>query len=376
MQPACRHFLSIAFMAYAATIAEGAGYSVTPVGVGPAQAPVVAFGINKQGQVVGAGPATDATEHAFLWQASSGMVDLGVLPGDLFSGAISINDSGQVVGTSQAAGGQPPHGFLWQAGSGMTDIGASAGLYTQASSINNQGVVIGVASSAPDFSENVFPFTYTSAAGIAPVSVPGLSVTDIYAVNSSGQMVVDSPSSPNLLFITPGETPVEIQGTGNLVGGAARAMNDAGTVVGFIDPSNGEQPHGFVWNQATGFVDLGVGVAEAVNALDDVVGFRTLADGSSEGYLYEDGNFYDLSTLLDASGAGWGDLNPMAINDEGQIAGNGLYDGQYEAFLLTPTGDGQFAASGVPEPASLALLAFGAAVLFRRRRGGARAAKL
>jgi hypothetical protein len=52
----------------------------------------------------------------------------------------------------------------------------------------------------------------------------------------------------------------------------------------------------------------------------------------------------------------------MGINDVGQIVGAGIdgLTGHNEAFLLTPT----------PEPATLALLAAGAAALLARRRMG------
>lgn len=43
--------------------------------------------------------------HAFLWTRQHGMRDLGTLPGDVASGAVAINDRGEVVGTSVDASG-------------------------------------------------------------------------------------------------------------------------------------------------------------------------------------------------------------------------------------------------------------------------------
>jgi hypothetical protein len=54
----------------------------------------------------------------------------------------------------------------------------------------------------------------------------------------------------------------------------------------------------------------------------------------------------DLTSLLDASGAGWSLEFAIEINDSGQITGVGINPaGMTHAFLLTP----------VPEPSTLAL---------------------
>ena len=57
----------------------------------------MAFGINDLGQVVGSGPG-GATE----W-SNSRVVNLGNLPGAVGSDASAINDTGQVVGTSDVS---------------------------------------------------------------------------------------------------------------------------------------------------------------------------------------------------------------------------------------------------------------------------------
>src|SRR5262249_26878059 len=57
--------------------------------------------------------------HAFFWSESTGVKDLGTLPGDSISLAFGINDKSQVVGESCGAGGC--RAFLWQGGV-MTDL--------------------------------------------------------------------------------------------------------------------------------------------------------------------------------------------------------------------------------------------------------------
>ena len=65
-----------------------------------------------------------------------------------------------------------------------------------------------------------------------------------------------------------------------------------------------------------------------------------------------------MNSLIDPS-SGWILADATAINDSGQIVGNGTNPaGQTHAFLLTP----------IPEPASLALLALGGAIVLLGRR--------
>lgn len=98
--------------------------------------------INDSKQVVGssriAGDLSNI-DHAFLWQSGT-INDLGTLPGGQTSRANDINNPGQVVGYSQAAGGAT-HCFLWQKGT-MTDISPDSKLCT-AQSINDLGAVAG-----------------------------------------------------------------------------------------------------------------------------------------------------------------------------------------------------------------------------------------
>jgi hypothetical protein len=62
----------------------------------------------------------------------------------------------------------------------------------------------------------------------------------------------------------------------------------------------------------------------------------------------------DLTSLLDASGAGWDLELAIEINDSGQITGVGTNPaGMTRAFLLTP----------VPEPATTALMVCGCIAL-------------
>ena len=86
-------------------------YTVTDIGVLRGDNESSGFWINSSGAVVGCADTangegypctgTGAGQHAFYWTKSGGLKDLGTLPGGDISGAIGLNDFGQVVGFSQ-----------------------------------------------------------------------------------------------------------------------------------------------------------------------------------------------------------------------------------------------------------------------------------
>jgi probable HAF family extracellular repeat protein len=64
-----------------------------------------------------------------------------VLPGGVSSQATGINNQGQIVGFATTASG-PNHGFSWKNGV-MTDLGTIGGTFSQANGVNNNGRIVG-----------------------------------------------------------------------------------------------------------------------------------------------------------------------------------------------------------------------------------------
>src|SRR5438067_416658 len=83
-----------------------------------------------------------ANSHAFIWDSTSGMTDLGSLGG--YSVATGINDSGQIVGYSTLPDLNTLHVFTWTTTGGMVDLGSldDSG-YSWGTAINSAGNITG-----------------------------------------------------------------------------------------------------------------------------------------------------------------------------------------------------------------------------------------
>jgi probable HAF family extracellular repeat protein len=113
--------------------------------------------INNAGAVVGfsdlpgdvSGGVLTPNFQSFLWTRERGIVNLGVLAGDLLSEATGINDFGQIVGTSFNPVTGASRVYLWQDGT-LYDLNAlvqtNAPIYLLASGdINDRGEITGLA---------------------------------------------------------------------------------------------------------------------------------------------------------------------------------------------------------------------------------------
>jgi probable HAF family extracellular repeat protein len=156
-----------------------------------------AISINNKGQVVGAsGPCAPVSPaigaHAVLWQNGSSIAtDLGNLGGSTNNVAFAINGPGQIVGLSALSGNSTAHAFLWQNGGPMQDLGTLLGdVFSIAYSVNDNGQIVG---ESCDASGNCRGFLWQNGTGmvdlnslVAPGS-PRLVVA--YDVNNQGQIV-------------------------------------------------------------------------------------------------------------------------------------------------------------------------------------------
>ncbi|MEH2027067.1 DUF3466 family protein [Nostoc sp.] len=157
----------------------------------------VAYGINNRSQVVG---IFGSSSRAFL--SENGIItNLGTLPGDKYSQANDVNDSGQVVGSSGLTGVNDSRAFLYSSSTGLQNLGKlrPTDLFSTGLGINNLGQVVGYSGSNNNFfaadGNGLRAFLYSDNTLydlndlIAPGSEAGFTLTAASAINSNGQIV-------------------------------------------------------------------------------------------------------------------------------------------------------------------------------------------
>jgi len=376
----------------------------------PAVDPCVAWssasfghGVNDHGDVVGNSETGDIDgitlfpiSHAFVNDGTS-MQDLGVLStSDIFSDATGINNNGRVVGFSESDTGTRS-AYYYDAGDGaMTDI--PVGNPSTAQGLNNNGVIIGTANNQEyDCHLDVLgqgpngptdrAFVYNpsdSTISYVPLLPDGTN-NYAYGINDSGQVAgysfvpgidpytnqpvndVDGcPTYSNHAYLYDPLLSPPLTDLGTLPGGTdseAYALSSSGQVVGYSMVGDVALPdydtgyHAFSYTLGGGMVDLGMllggtySEAHGVNDAGMVVGWANDSTDTRHAFVYDPSTstMYDLNDLLPVS-SGWELWTAAAINNKGQITGDGTYTyndpdtgmpvSVDRAYLLTPDTDG------------------------------------
>src|SRR4051794_40322373 len=304
--------------------AESAGaafpaYEAIDLGTGTGDLNSYASNISNSAAVaVNSSSADGQLSHVFSWTESGGFVDIGNLgAGPIF--ARDINASGQIIGVSA------DRGFIWTPGDGIRNIGTLGG-QSEAWGMNDNGVVVGYSGTNTGF----HAVAWTASAGLRDLGVPAAN-SIAFDINNAGTIVSATLSTPRRSYVQSlsGGAPVYI---GSL-GGAdtnARAINDAGTVMGDSQMPNGDT-HAFVWSAADGMTDLGSlgGTFSSPFAISE--------NGQVTGRAYIPGDnvehaFYwrpVMTNMLDIPGLGGFETEGVAINNAGQVVG----------YSYTPTGE-------------------------------------
>jgi probable HAF family extracellular repeat protein len=324
-------------------------------------------GINNSGWVSGAMTTASGAIHAALYEPGN-VIDLGTLGGVNSAVEWPVkNDHGIVVGIAESAT-PDPNGeafscadfipetgttclpFIWQQTTGMVQLPLLGGNNGFATGVNNAGVAVGWAETAVHDPTCILPQVLQFLAvawGPGPGEKqvlppwPGDSTSAATAINESGQVVgisgdcgdaVGAFSARHALLWQNGH-PVRLPTLGGQGWNTPMAINDSGTAAGFSD-TPGDVVGGVLtanfqaalWPAGGGIVNLhtlpGDALAEAtgINARGQVIGTSFAASGASRAFLWQEGRIYDLNTLVPADSTlymvGTGD-----INDQGDITG-------------------------------------------------------
>lgn len=307
--------------------------------------------INDLGQVTGISVVEGISPLRAFMCGADDMRSLGTLGGPTSYG-YAINNNGAIVGTSFTADVRF-RAFVYSGGV-MSDLGTPDGHQSEARGINDAGLVTGTLLT-PDYRTRAF---LRSADGtfVELGSLGGDS--EGYAINAWGQVTgdADTETGRHAFLYSDGK----MLDLGDLGGGwsEGRAINDRGWVAGgsltgvsLLDPGTGlvtAEYHAFV-HDGTSMKDLGTlggdfSIALGLNEHGWVVGASA---GSA--FLHDGQQMFDLNTLVDTGGRDWQLVSATAVNEHGQITGEGVLDGKAHAFVLTP----------VPEPSTAALVLAG-----------------
>jgi len=299
--------------------------------------PATGYAVNSSGIVAGWSQNSSGIQQAFV-STPNGLQALSSGGSDAY--AYGINNSGTVVGTTYVNG--TAHGTIWS-GSGATDLGANS----YALAINNSGEVVG---------GNGEAFAAVNGQMESLGNPSGVDWSAAYGINDAGTVVGDGQladgSFRGIIWSPAGS--MTLLGTFGGTSSQATDVNNSGEVVGFASVGSGYQ-HAFSMVDAM-MTDLGTlgggsSYAYGINGGGEIVGYSWLANGDQHAFLYYGGTMLDLNSLIPGN-SGWELLQAFGINDSGQITGEGLYNGQLSAFLLTdPPSPG--GAAAVPEPGEL-----------------------
>jgi probable HAF family extracellular repeat protein len=324
-------------------------------------------GINNSGWVSGLITTASGAIHAALYVPGN-VIDLGTLGGANSAVEWPVkNNHGVVVGIAESAT-RDPNGelfscadfipttgatclpFIWQQTTGMVQLPLLGGNNGFATGVNNAGVAVGWAETAVHDPSCIAPQVLQFLAvewgpGSGEKHVlppwPGDSTSAATAINESGQVVgisgdcgdaVGAFSARHALLWLNGR-PVRLPTLGGQGWNTPMAINNSGAAAGFSD-TPGDVVGGVLtanfqaalWPAGGAIVNLhtlpGDALAEAtgINDRGQVIGTSFAASGASRAFLWQDGSIYDLNTLVPADSAlymvGTGD-----INDHGDITG-------------------------------------------------------
>jgi probable HAF family extracellular repeat protein len=175
-----------------------------------------------------------------------------------------------------------------------------------------------------------------------------------FGINDHGQVVGLSgvcsnttpppyPASPHAVLWERDGTPVDLGSLGGRRAGAS-AINNHGDVAGTAANAQG-LPRPFLWTPESqtmveltppeGFVKAIAPCCKVINDRREIVGLMFDSDGNSRAFLWKDYVMVDLNDLVQKPSP-WTLQSAAGLNASGQIAGQGLINGEVHAFLATP----------------------------------------
>jgi len=246
------------------------------------------------------------------------LTDLGAISGDLNSRALGIGPNGQAAGESDGTTAAEATLFANGAATNINTLGASV---SEGQGVNGNNQVTGFA----DVSAGRHAFLYSNGVmtDINDSTIfPGGSIG--YGINRTGQVVgegfINTTLTPGHAFLYSNGQMVDLTPGANAAG-IAFSINDSGQIVG-----NGTLPGGkyapFLYQNGN-FTDLSGCIGPRyINNTGQIVG-----NNGSDAELYSNGVCTDLGVVSGASSA-----IALGVNSASQIVGTARFPNQYYPF--------------------------------------------
>lgn len=371
-------------------------YNITDLGILDGFISSSGNDINASGQVTGSLQAPQGEYHAFVTNYSGTMIDLGALGGNTVPNyGRGINALGQVTGitttiigdsvyvpelcrpfSETCQGGytyvpKASHAFVASSAGNLQDLGRLDGYASEGNDINDAGQVVGTIQRYIGYNYRPYAFVTNSSGQISPLfPTSSYQHSSASAINASGQITGTfgwSPYQQNAFVTDNNGQLTNLQyllsttaSNGKLGEGSSKGegINASGQVTGSFNTINNatlnsSNTHAFVTKNGQAF-DLGALASDEQSYGKDInVHGQVVGISGARAFVTVDDVIIDLNTLLVASATGWYLHEANGINDSGQIVGMGIHNGNYRAFVLTPT--------AVPIPGTLWL--FGSSLI-------------
>ena len=306
--------------------------------------------INDLGQIVGSAYNQQWNRRATLFDSTGNgnNIDLGTL-GGINSWVKSMNCSGQIVGFAENQQGYGRATLFDPTDSGKNiDLGTLGELRSNALSINDSGQIVGSARNGQEYQRATL-FDPTGGGNNIDLGTLGSIHSQAWSINDRGQIVGNARiprgySHATLFDPTGGGNNIDL---GTLGGNSSNAhsINNLGQIVGWaanpwldnratlFDPTGGAN------NIELGTLGGSLSWALSINDLGQIVGAADNQQRDSRATLFDptgNGNNIDLNTIIKPA-SGWILTNAFCINNHGWIVGNQFnQEGQGRAFLMKP----------------------------------------
>jgi probable HAF family extracellular repeat protein len=345
--------LVIIYLLVSAQSAAAQKYDIIDIGTLRSDESSIATGINNSGDVVGISTDKKGQTSAFYWRDGKIKQVHGLKKKHSF--ATGVNDSGQVIGY-ELEGKGTKRAFIYSIDKDdpVELPTLDGGMQTLASGINNSGQVVGRCAGEHhdhqgDHEDGERAFKYSEGSIIDLQKSFGLERlggkrSDAICINNHGRIAGHFYTSVHIgysrgFFHEEGADPIDI---GSLGGNntVVSGINDSDQVVGYSHILNGDL-RAYVWDRIHGFLTINPfpggtqSLAYDINNRGQIVGASDSIVKRLRAFIYTDGRLQDLNSLI-TSGSGWELVTARAINDRGQIVGEGVIGGERRAYLLNP----------------------------------------